>query len=154
MNYSLRCREVDGCCVQFMVGFLSVLFVSCVLLYLCQAFIITHVARFLHRLRFILFICFVLDLFLLVLVYSLYYGTSLKQHFCNSWRARNLLVMMLMVNKLGESIVSLHTRLLRPSTNFGPFLHRILHSSRVVDNAREDPFPLTLIFITKEIPLR
>ena len=67
------------------------------------------------------------------------------QHFCNSWHARNLLVMVLRLNKsvkLAESIVSLHTRLLRPSTNFCHFLHLILHSSHVIDNAREDPFPL------------
>jgi hypothetical protein len=64
------------------------------------------------------------------------------QCFCNSWRVRNLLVMVLRLNKLAESIVSLHTRLLRPSTNFRPFLQCILHSSRVVDNAREYPFPL------------
>ena len=51
-------------------------------------------------------------------------------------------MMVLRVNKLAESIVSLHTRLLKPSTNFRAFLQHILHSSRVVDNAREDPFPL------------
>jgi len=50
-----------------------------------------------------------------------------------------------------ESIVSLHTRLLRPSTNFRPFLWCILHSSCVVDNAREDPFPLPRIFMLKEV---
>jgi len=64
------------------------------------------------------------------------------QHFCNSWRVRNLLVMVLRLNKLAENIVGLHTRLLRPGTNFCPFLQCILHSSHVVDNAREDPFPL------------
>jgi len=62
------------------------------------------------------------------------------QRFCNSWRVRNLLVMVLRLNKLAESIVSLHTRLLRPRPDFCPFLHCILHSSRVIDNAREDPF--------------
>jgi hypothetical protein len=41
-----------------------------------------------------------------------------------------------------ESIVSLYTRLLRPSTNIRPFLWCILHFSCVIDNAREDPFPL------------
>ena len=46
--------------------------------------------------------------------------------------------MVLRLNKLAESIVSLHTRLLRPSTNLRPFLQCILPSSRVVDNARED----------------
>ena len=52
-----------------------------------------------------------------------------------------------------ESIVSLHTRLLRPSTNFRPFLRCILHSSRVVDNAREDPIPLPRIFMPKNVHL-
>jgi len=46
------------------------------------------------------------------------------------------------LKKLAESIVSLHTRLLRPSTNFGHFLQCILHSLPVVDNAKEDPFLL------------
>ena len=46
--------------------------------------------------------------------------------------------MVLRINeslKLAETIVSLHTRLLRPSPNFRPFLQCILHSSRVFDNA-------------------
>ena len=76
------------------------------------------------------------------------------QCFCNSWRVRNLLVMVLRFNKLAKSILSLHTRLLRPSTNFCPFLQCILHSSRVVDNAREDSFPLPRIFMPKEVHLR
>jgi len=52
-----------------------------------------------------------------------------------------------------ESIVSLHMRLLRPSTNLHPFLRCILHSSRVIDNAREDPFPLPQILMPKEVHL-
>jgi len=76
------------------------------------------------------------------------------QCFCNSWRVRNLHVMVLRLNKLAEGIVSLHTRLLRPSANFRPFLQCILHPSHVVDNAREDPFPLPRIFMTKEVHLR
>jgi len=39
--------------------------------------------------------------------------------FCNSWPVRILLVMVLRLNKLAESIVSLHTRLLRPSVSNG-----------------------------------
>ena len=65
--------------------------------------------------------------------------------------------MVLMVNeslKLAESIVSLHTTLFMPSTNFGPFVHWILHSLRVNDNVRKDPFPLPRIFMTKEVHLR
>jgi hypothetical protein len=61
--------------------------------------------------------------------------------------------MVLRLNKLAESIVSLHTRLLWPSTNFGPFLQCILCSSHVVDNAREDPFPLPRTFIPKDVHL-
>jgi len=60
------------------------------------------------------------------------------QHFCNSWRVRKHLLMVLRLTKLAEGIVSLHTRLLRPSTNLRPFLQCILRSFRVVDNARED----------------
>jgi hypothetical protein len=74
--------------------------------------------------------------------------------FCNSWHVRNLFVMVLRINELAESIVSLHTRLLRPSTNFHPFLPCILHSLRVVDNAREVPSPLPQIFMLKEVHLR
>ena len=69
------------------------------------------------------------------------------QRFSNSWHVRNLLLMVLRLNKLAESIVSLHTRLLRPSTNFRPFLQCILYSSHVIDNAREDPFLLPRIIM-------
>ena len=44
-------------------------------------------------------------------IYSLYYGTSRMQCFCNSWHVRNLLVMVLKLNKslkLAESIRSLY----------------------------------------------
>jgi hypothetical protein len=71
------------------------------------------------------------------------------QHFCYSWLIRILLVMVLRANRLAESIVSLHTRLLRPSTNFRPLLQCIHHSSRVDDNAREDPILLPRIFMPK-----
>ena len=64
------------------------------------------------------------------------------QRFCNSWRVRNLLVMVLRLNMLAESIVSLHTRLLRPRTNFRPIPQCIHRSSRVVNTARENSFPL------------
>ena len=61
--------------------------------------------------------------------------------------------MVLRINKLVEGIVSLHTRLLRHSTNFRPFEQSILHSSHVVKNAREDLFPLPRNFMPKEVPL-
>jgi len=64
------------------------------------------------------------------------------QGFCNSRHVTNLLVMVLRLNKLAETIVGLHTRLLKPSTNFRLLLHCILCPSCVVHNAREDPFPL------------
>ena len=76
------------------------------------------------------------------------------QRCCNSWCIRNLLVMVSRLNKLAESIVCLHTRLLGPSTNFNPFLQCILHSSSDVDNAREDPFRLPPSFMPKEVHLR
>jgi len=76
------------------------------------------------------------------------------QRFCNSWSVRNLLGMVLRINELDESIMSLHMRLLRPGTNFGPFQQCILHSSSVVDNALGDPFPLPRIFMLKELHLR
>jgi hypothetical protein len=63
--------------------------------------------------------------------------------FCNSWLERNLFLIVLRLNKLTESIVSLYTRLVSPSTNFLPLLHCIHHLSRVIDTAREEPFPLT-----------
>jgi len=65
------------------------------------------------------------------------------QRFCNSWRVRNLLGMVLRLNKshkLAESIMSLHHRLPRRSTNFHHFIHWIFHSSHVVNNARDNPF--------------
>jgi len=70
VNQSSRCRGGDGSCIQVRVGFMSFLFVSFVLIYLSQAFIITRVARSLDRSRFILYMGFVLVVFLLVLVYS------------------------------------------------------------------------------------
>ena len=52
------------------------------------------------------------------------------------------------------SCAATHTRLLRPSTNFRPFLLGILHSSRVIDNGREDSFLLPQMFMPKEFHLR
>ena len=78
------------------------------------------------------------------------------QCFCNSWRVGNLLVMVLRLKKplkLAESIMSLHIRLLRPSTNIHPVLQCILNSSSVVDNVQEDPFLLPRIFMPKEVQL-
>jgi len=70
VNQSSRCRGGDGCCIQVSVGFLSILVISFVLIYLSQALIITHVMRSLDRSRVILFMGFGMVLFLLVLVYS------------------------------------------------------------------------------------
>jgi hypothetical protein len=75
------------------------------------------------------------------------------QRVCNSFRVRNLLLLVLRLNKIAESIVSLHTRLLRPSTNFRPCQQCILDSSRVVDNARKDPCPLPQMFMPKDVHL-
>jgi len=55
--------------------------------------------------------------------------------------------------KLAESIVRLHTRLLRPSTNFRPFLHWLHHSSEVVDNARNTSFHSPKFSCRKEFTL-
>ena len=107
-------------------------------MYSSEALSRIRVARFLDRSGFILFMGLEL-----VLVYSQYYGTSHMQHFCNSWRVWNLLVMVLKLNKplkLAESIISFHNRLLMPSTTSLPFLYCILRSSHVVGNAREYPF--------------
>jgi hypothetical protein len=76
------------------------------------------------------------------------------QRFWNSWHVWNLLVMVLRLNKLAERIVSLHTRLLRLSTNFSPYLKCILCSSRVVNNTREDPCLLPRILKAKKVHLR
>jgi hypothetical protein len=62
----------------------------------------------------------------------------------NSWYVRNILVLVLRLNKLAESIMSLHMRPLMRSTNISHFLECILHSSHVVDNAREDHISVTL----------
>jgi len=78
------------------------------------------------------------------------------QRFYNSWRVRNHIVMVLRMNKhlkLAESIVSLHTRLRRPSTNIRTFLACILCSSPLVDNVQEDHFPLPQIFMPKDVHL-
>jgi hypothetical protein len=69
------------------------LLVSFVQIYLSQALIITHIARFLDRSRFILFIGFVMvrfDWFYLI--------HSIMGHL-NSWRVKNLLVMVLRLIK-------------------------------------------------------
>jgi len=76
------------------------------------------------------------------------------QRFCNAWRVRNLLVMALRLNESTERIVSLHTRQLRPTTNLHPHLQHILHSSCVVDNARELTCQLPQISMPKEVHLR
>jgi len=76
------------------------------------------------------------------------------QRFCNSWHVRNILVMMLRLNTLAESILSLHTRLLRLGSYMRPFLQCILHSLCIVDNARKDPFQLPRIFMPKPVHLR
>jgi hypothetical protein len=75
------------------------------------------------------------------------------QRFCDSLRVRNVLVIVLRLNKLAKRIVTLHTRLLRPSTNVCPCLQCILRSLGVVDNARDDPVPLSRIFMLNEVHL-
>jgi hypothetical protein len=75
------------------------------------------------------------------------------QRVYNSWHVRNLLVMVLRFNKLAEHSVSLHTTLLRPSMNIRPLLQCILHYSRIVHNAREDPFALPRSFMLKQVHL-
>ena len=76
------------------------------------------------------------------------------QCFCNSGHVSNLLVMVSRLDDLSESIMSIHTRLLRPSINYHSFLCCILHFSCVVDSAREDSFPLARILMPKEVHLR
>ena len=56
--------------------------------------------------------------------------------------------------KFAESIMSSLTGVLRPGTNCRPCQQWIHQSSRVFDNAREDPFPLPQIFMLKEVHLR
>ena len=139
---SLRVAEV-AMVVGFWFGSSSRLVRFLCLIHLSQPLIISHIVRFLDRPGFILFI----------VLWDITHAGFL----CSSWHVRNLLVMVLRLNKsvkLAESIVSLHTRLLRPSTNFRPFLHWILNSSCVVDNAIEDPSPLHWIFVPNEAHLR
>jgi hypothetical protein len=73
--------------------------------------------------------------------------------FCNSWCVRNFRVMMLRLNKLAQSIVSLHTRLLMPRSSFRPNEQCIHLSSCVVDNASEDYLPLPPNFLPIEVHL-
>jgi len=147
LNQSLRCRRGDGCCVRARVRFFSRSVPLFAYIYL-RHWLLHLQGGFLDRSGFISFLGFVLVLF-----YALYYGTSHMKCFCNSWRVKNLLGMALRFNKplkLAESIVSLHTWLLRPSTNFRPCLQCILCSSRVINNTREDSFPLPWIFLLKK----
>jgi len=127
--------------------------------FLCSDLFIAGIYHYTHRNVFgsvkVYFICgFCIGFRLLVSFYSQYYGTSRMQRCSNSWRVRNLHVMVLRLNRLAESIMSLHTMLLRPGTNSPSVLQYILHSSHVINNAREDPFPLPQIFMPKEAHLR
>jgi hypothetical protein len=79
------------------------------------------------------------------------------QYFGKSWHVRNLLVMVLRLNKslkLAENIVTLQTRRLRIMSYIGPFPKWILHSSPVVNNARDDSFQLPQMFLLKEVHLK
>jgi len=133
-------------------GRVLAMFISVVEIWFTQSLNITLVATLFDHSGFILFIGFVLALF-----YYQYYGKSRMERFCNSWHVRDILVMVLRLNEslmLAESIESLHTRLLRPSTNFCPFLLCILQTLCVVDNTREDPLPLPWILMPKQVHLR
>jgi len=104
VNQSAGCREGDVCCVRVRVPFLSCLFPLFKSIYLSHWSL--HVSQGFWIAQ--------------GLFYSKYYGTSPMLHFCSSWRVINLLVMVLRLNKslkLADSIVSFHTRLLRPSTS-------------------------------------
>ena len=74
--------------------------------------------------------------------------------YCNSWRVRNLLVKVLRLNESADRIVSGHTSLIGHGTNYRPFRQGILHSSRVVDNARVHPSQLPWIFMPNKVHLR
>jgi hypothetical protein len=83
------------------------------------------------------------------------FGIALILHHSDTpLHVRNLFGMVLRLNKLAESIVSLNTRLLRPNTNICPFLQCILCSWRVFNNAEVHPFPLPQIFMPKLVHLR
>jgi len=101
-------------------GSCSCLVCFCVLIDLSQAVIISRIARSLNRSGFIVFIVFVLVSF-----YSYYYGTSCMLHLCNSWRVRNLHVMVLRINKslkVAECIVILpQPGCSGPAPTFVPF---------------------------------
>lgn len=74
--------------------------------------------------------------------------------FCNSWRVRHLLLILLRFNrppKLAEFLASSNTRMLRPSTNSGLYLTIVLLFSHVVDNSSTDAFPFPQIFIEKQV---
>jgi hypothetical protein len=79
------------------------------------------------------------------------------QHFCNSWHVSNLFVMVSRFNrslKLVECMVSLHIKLLRPSTNILRILQLILYSLHVIDCGIEDSCSLPQTFVPKDVHLR
>jgi len=152
VNHSLCCRGGDGCCVQVRVGCLSCsfplfesIFLRHWLLRLLRGFWITQGSFYLWVLYWFYFIHSIMGHHTCcVFATPGMYGTSLW--WC--WGSINL------SSWLKVSWAYTHTRLLRPSTNFRPFLQCILHSSCIVDNDRQDPYLLLRIFIPKEVHLR
>jgi len=129
---------------------------SCLVQFLCSNLFISGIDYYMCRNVFdrsgsILTMCFVSVVF-----YSWCHGSSRMQRFCNSCPERTLLVMVLRLYeplKLAESIVRLHSRLLRPSINLRPCLLCILHSSHVVDDAGDDSSLVARIITPKEVHL-
>jgi hypothetical protein len=95
---------------------------SCLVRFLCSKLFISGTDYYTHRevlglLRVYSIYGLCIGFMSLVVVYSEYYGTSRMQCYCICWRVRNLLMIVLSLNELAESIMSLHTRLLRPITD-------------------------------------
>jgi hypothetical protein len=67
------------------------------------------------------------------------YARSRMQRFSKVWHVGNICIVVWRLKMLDESIVSLHTRLLRPSANFCFNLQCVHNIYGVVDNAGEDP---------------
>jgi len=116
---------------------------SCLVCFLCSTLFISGIDYYTHREVFGLLRVNFVDGFctgfifigfsLFIVLWDIGYGACLQLLGCNEPPCDGV---------EAESIVSLHTRLLTPSTNFRSFLWSILHSSRVVANAIEDPMLL------------
>ena len=131
VNQSSHCRGGDGCCVRVRVGCLSCLIPLFSSIYL--RYWLYHASQSFWIAQ---------GLFSVWVLYWLYSNHSIVGH-RNSWRVRNLLVMVLRLNKslkLAESIVSLHPpSCSSPAPTFVPFYS--VHSTPRVSSTIPEKTP-------------